>query len=96
VLKKNEGSRSKQPKHKENSRDRSSRSNEASTEKRTDLRYVPYVAKKEEPETRAREETMIRPRFRVSCKELLSMLGVADKLKFPQNTDRFLGSRRDA
>ena len=44
--------------------------------------YVPYVAKKEEPETRVGEETGIRPRFRVSCKELLSMSGVADKLKF--------------
>ena len=56
---------------------------------------IPYVAKKEEPEIRAREETTIRPRFRVSCKELLSMRGVTDKMMFPQKIDRFLGSQRD-
>ena len=41
--------------------------------------YVLYVAKKDEPKTKAREETEIRPKFRVSCKELLSMPRVADK-----------------
>jgi len=68
VLRKNASSRSKQPMHKENTRDHSSRSNEASTEKGTNLRYVLYVAKKNEPKTKAREETTIRPRFRVPCK----------------------------
>jgi len=95
MLRKNSSSLLKQPRHKENSRDRSNRSNEASIGKRTNLRYVLYVSKKEEPEIRAREKTTIRPRFRVSCKELLSMPGVANKLKFPQKTNQFLGSRRD-
>jgi len=96
VLRKNSISWSKQPRHKENNRDRSNRSNKASAGKRMNPRYVPYVVKKEEPETRAREEATIRTRFQVSCKELLSMPGVADKLKFPQKTNHFLGSRREA
>jgi len=73
----------------------SMRSNEAPTKKRTNLRYVPYVAKKDEPKTKVRDETSTRPRFRVSCKELLSMLGIDDKLKISKKIDRFLGSRRD-
>jgi len=63
VLRKKGGLRSKQPRHNENSRDRSNRSNEASIGKRTDLRYIPYVAIKKESEIRVREETTIRPRF---------------------------------
>jgi len=63
VLRKNGSSRSKQPMHKENSRDCSVRSNETSTEKRTNLRYVPYVAKKNESKIKAREETTIISRF---------------------------------
>ena len=85
----------KQPRHKENNQDRSSRSSEASIGKRMNPRYVLYVAKKEKPETRVREETKIWPRFQVSCKYLLSKPGVVDKLKFPQKTDRLLGSLRD-
>jgi len=95
-LKRSCSSRLKQPRHKENNRDHSIRRNEASTEKRTNMWYVPYVAKKDEPKKKAREETTIRPRFRVSSKELLSMQRVADKLKFPQKTNRFLGSRGDS
>ena len=53
------------------------------------IRYVPYVTKKEEPYTRAIKEVAIRPRFRVSCKELLSIPGVADKLKFPKEKSLF-------
>jgi len=96
VLRKNGSSRSKQPRHKESSRDHSIRSNEAPIEKRTNSRYVLYVTKKDEPKTKVKEETTIRPRFRVSCKELLNMPGVTNKLKFPQRTDRFLGSQREA
>jgi len=47
------------------------RSNEARTEKRTNLRYVPYVAKKDEPKAKTREETMIR--------QILSILQKAHK-----------------
>jgi len=95
VLKKNDNSRSKQSRYKENNRDRFAKSNEAFIEKRTNLRYVPYVPKKDEPKTKVREETTIRPRFQGPCKELIGMAGVADRLKFSQKTDRFLGSGRD-
>jgi len=63
MLRKNGSSRSTQPKHKENNRDRFARSNEAPTEKRTNMRYVLYVAKKHEPKRKAREETTIKPKF---------------------------------
>jgi len=55
-----------------------------------------YVAKRDEPMTKAWEESPTRPKFRVSYKQLLSTPGVADKLKFPQKTDRKLGSQKDA
>ena len=58
-------------------------------------RYVPYVAKRNEPKTKAREESVTRPQFRVSYKELLSMPRVVDQLKFPQKTDLNLGSQKD-
>jgi len=70
--------------------------NKTSTEKRMDTRYVPYVARKDEPKMKVREESTIRPKFRVSYKELLSMPGVVDKLKFPQKTNQNLVSQRDA
>jgi len=31
--------------------------NETSTEKRTNLRYVPYVARRDEPKTKGREKS---------------------------------------
>ena len=58
--------------------------------------YVPYVATRDEPKTKAREGLATRLKFRVSYKELLSMPGIADKLKFPQKIDRFMGTQRDA
>ena len=94
VLRKNGSSRSKQPRSKEFNRDWSLGVNETSIKKRTDSRYVPYVAKRDEPKTKVREGSATRPKFRVSYKELLSMLRVTDKLKFPQKIDRFLGSRK--
>ena len=96
VLRKNYISRSRQPRPNESNLDWPMRVNETSAEKRTDSRYVPYVAKKDEPKMKAREESTTRPKFRVSYKEHLSMPGVADKLKFPQKTDRSLRSQRDA
>jgi len=95
VLRKNDSSHSRQPRSKESNR-RPLWVNETSAEKRTHLRYVPYVGRKDEPKMKAREELIARPKFRVSYKELLSMLGVANKLKFPQKMDQNLGSRRDA
>jgi len=84
VLRKTGNLRSKQPIYKEGNRDRSVISIEASLEKRSDLRYVPYVAKKDKPKTKAREETTIRPKFQISYKEFVKMLEVTNKLKFPQ------------
>jgi len=52
-------------------------------------RYVSYVATRDEPKTKGREESDTRPKFRVSYKELLGMPGVADRLKFHQKTDRW-------
>jgi len=57
--------------------------NETMVEKRTNSRYMPYVAKRNEPKMKARKESVTRPQFRVSYKELLSMPEVMDKLKFP-------------
>ena len=94
MLRKDDNSRSKQPKYKENRRDRFARSGETFTDKRTNPRYVPYVAKKDEPKTKAMEETTIWPRFRVPCIELIGMAEVVNRLKFPVKIDRFLGSRR--
>jgi len=54
------------------------------------------VAKRDELKMKAREESTTRPRFCVSYKELLSILGVANKLNFPQKMDRNVGSQRDA
>ena len=96
ILRKNGSSRSKQPKPKESNWDWSLRENDTSTKKRTDSRYVPYVAKRDQPKTKAREGLATKPKFWVSYKELLSIPGVADKLRFPHKTDRSLGSWRDA
>jgi len=34
-----------------------------STSKKTDQRYVPYIAKKDKSKNQAREESLIRPKF---------------------------------
>jgi len=83
VLGKNNNSRSKQPRYKVNGRDRSSRSDEVSTSKQSDQRYVPYIAKKDDPKNQASEEKIIRPKLWVSYKELMGMANVVDKLNFP-------------
>jgi len=71
------------------------RVNEASVEKRTEWRYIPCVAKKDETKMMAREESTAWPRFQVSYKELLSMPGVVNKLKFLHKKIGIWGSRRD-
>jgi len=68
VLRKNGSSRSKQPRPKESNRDQSLRVNETSAEKRTDSRYVPYVAKRDEPKTKAREGSTTIPKFEYAIK----------------------------
>jgi len=74
---------------------RKNRTSHSKQIKRADLRYVPYVAKKNESKEKGKEETSTRPRFWVSCKELIGMPGVSKRLKFPLKTNRFLGSRKD-
>jgi len=85
---------SRHPKPKDSIRARPLRVNETLAGKRMDSRYVPYLAKRNEPKTKAKGELTFRPMFRESYKELLGMLGVMDKLKFPQKTDRNLGPRK--
>jgi len=63
ILRKNGSLRSRQSMPKESNRDHPLRVNEASTEKRTDSRYVPYVAKKDEPKVKAREVSTTRRKF---------------------------------
>ena len=59
---KNDNSHSKQPRPKESNQNRSLRVNETSGKNRTDSRYVPYVAKRDEPKTKAREGSETRPK----------------------------------
>jgi len=40
------------------------------------------------------EETSVRPRFRVSCKELIGIPGVKESLKFPLKIGRFWDHKR--
>jgi len=83
VLRKNGNSCLRQPRPKESNRYRPLQVNETSFKKTTDSRYVLHVAKKDEPKMKARKESTTWPKLRVSYKELLSMPGVAEKLKFP-------------
>jgi len=80
VVRKNDNLHLRQASPKEIDRARPLRVNETSTEKRMNSRYVPYVAKRNEPKTKAKEELATRSKFRVSYKELLSMPRIADKL----------------
>ena len=47
------------------------------------------------PKEKARGELSFRPKFRVSYKELLGVPGVVEKLKFPHETDKNLGPRKE-
>jgi len=53
MLRKNGSSHSRQPRFKESNRAQPLQVNETSVEKRMNLRYVPYVAKKYEPKMKA-------------------------------------------
>ena len=96
VLRKNVNSHFRQPKPKESIRDRPLQVYETSTKKRTNSRYVPYVAMKDESRGKASEEPQTRPKFRVSYKELLGMARVVDKLKFLEKMKQNLRSRKDS
>jgi len=66
VARKNGSSCSRQPRPKESSRARPLWVNETSAKKITNSRYVSFVAKRNEPKTKAREEPVTQPQFRVS------------------------------
>jgi len=72
------------------------RVNEAKTEKRTNAKRAPYLARKNVPKAKAREDLEFRPKFEMTYKELLSIPGVVEKLKFPYKSERNLGPRKDA
>jgi len=61
------------------------RVHEAATEKRSDIRQAPYIAKKNQPKTKTREDLPFQPKFWMTYKKLLGMPGMADKLRFPPN-----------
>jgi len=63
VARKNNSSYSRKPRPTESSRARPLQVHDTSTLKRTHSRYVPYVAKRNEPKTKAREESVTRPKF---------------------------------
>jgi len=63
--------------------------------KRFDQRYVPYIAKKDEPKNQASKEKIIIPKFSVSYRVLMGKADVVDKLNFPRKTNRSLGSRKE-
>jgi len=65
---------------------------EISTGKKVDSRHAPY--KKGKPKAKGGEEET-RPKFRASYKELITILEVTERLRFPQKADRNLGSRKD-
>jgi len=60
VLRKNDSSCSRKYRPKNSNRDRPLRVNETSAEKRTESRYIPYLAKKDEPKMKAREKSTTR------------------------------------
>jgi len=71
------------------------RVHEAVTEKRSDTWRTPYAPRKSQPRTKARDDLPFRPKFRMAYKELLAMLRMADKLRFPSKSDRNLGPRKE-
>ena len=85
-----------QARHKGGSRAQPLRVHEAVTEKRSDARRAPYTTRKNQPRTKTRDDLPFRPKFRMTYKELLGMLEMAEKLRFPPKSDRNLGSRKEA
>jgi len=59
VARNHDNSSSRQPEPKKSSRAQPLRVNETSNEKRADLKYAPYAAKRNEPKSKAREESTV-------------------------------------
>jgi len=93
VVARNNGSHSRLAKPREESKaSRPMRVNETSAGKKGEARHHPY--RKGESKERSKEEE-VRPKFRISYKKLIAIPAVAEKLRFPQKTDRNLGGRKD-
>jgi len=93
VLARNNGSHSRLSKPREASKaSRPIRANETSIEKKAEARQHPY--RKVESKEKGKEEE-VRPKFRISYKELIAIPAIAKKLRFPQKTNRNLGGRKD-
>jgi len=67
------------------------RVHEVVTEKRSDTRRAPYTPRKSQPRLKAKDDLPFPPKFRMTYKELLAMLGMTNKLRFPLKSDRILG-----
>ena len=84
-----------QTKPEEGSQAQPMRVHDVVTEKRLDTRRAPYVPRKSQPRSKAKDDLPLRPKFRMTYKELLAMPGMADKLRFPPKSDRNLGPRKE-
>ena len=85
-----------QAKPKEGNQAQPLRVHEAVIKKRSDARRTPFAPRKNQPRTKVRDDLPFRPKFQVTYKELLGMPGMAEKMRFPQKSDRNLGSRKEA
>jgi len=81
-------------KYRESGRDHHPKNIDSSVNRRFDQRYIPYVAKKGDTKE-GMEGELLKMRFRISYKSLITKESVAKRLRFPKKTDRVLGGQRD-
>jgi len=68
---------------------------EAAIEKRSSARSAPYESKKHQTRSRTKGNLPYRNMFKMNYKELITIPGEGDKLKFPPKTNRNLGPIKD-
>ena len=78
-------------KPREGSRAQSMRVHKAGTEKRLATWHAPYAPKKHQTRSREKGDLPCRHKSKMNYKELITIPGVADKLRFPQKTNKNLG-----
>jgi len=83
-----------QAKPRESGRAQPMRVHEVVTRKRPDARRAPYAPRKNQTRSKAKDDLPFRPKFKMSYKELLAMLGMADQLRFPLKFYRNLGPHK--
>ena len=71
------------------------RVHEVATEKRSPTRRPPYAPRRGQSKSKAKGGLPFRPKFKMTYKELLTIPGMADKLRFPPKTDRNFGPSKD-